>query len=74
MHAGQAETTEVRSRSTIFVTHDVEEAVILRNCIIVMNPRPGRDQEGAAGGTGSPMRSAMPDIAAQIRELKGLIN
>ena len=74
MHGEVLRLKEVLDMSIIFVTHDVEEAVILADRIIVMNPRPGRIKKVLPVTQARPRDSTAPDIAAHIRELKSLIN
>jgi NitT/TauT family transport system ATP-binding protein len=74
MHAEVLRLKGMLDMSIIFVTHDVEEAVILADRVIVMNPRPGRIKTVLPVTQVRPRDSSMPDIAGQIRELKSLIN
>jgi ABC-type nitrate/sulfonate/bicarbonate transport system ATPase subunit len=74
MHAEVLRLKDMLGMSIIFVTHDVEEAVVLADRIIVMNPRPGRIKAVLPVVQARPRDSSMPDIATQIRELKSLIN
>lgn len=74
MHAEVLRLKDMLDMSIIFVTHDVEEAVILADRVVVMNPRPGRIKTVLPVTQARPRDSSMPDIAAQIRELKGWIN
>jgi ABC-type nitrate/sulfonate/bicarbonate transport system ATPase subunit len=42
MHGWLSRVLELEPRTVVLVTHDVEEAIILADAVIVMSPRPGR--------------------------------
>jgi NitT/TauT family transport system ATP-binding protein len=67
-----AELLNARPRSVLLVTHDVEEAVLLGDRVVVLSPRPARvvavvpvaDPRSAAGGTVARRDPADPAIVA----------
>jgi NitT/TauT family transport system ATP-binding protein len=64
--------------TVLFVTHDVEEAVVLADAITVLAPRPGRVAESVDLSieipSGGRLRdSTDPDVVEQIRRLKSTL-
>jgi NitT/TauT family transport system ATP-binding protein len=74
MHTEVLRLKDMLGMSIIFVTHDVEEAAVLADRVIVMNPRPGRIKTVVPVTLPRPRDSTAPDVAAHVRELKSLIN
>lgn len=63
-----------RQRATIlFVTHDIDEALILADRIIVFRPRPGRIREIVTPDLPRPRDPHAPEFLALVRELEGLV-
>jgi NitT/TauT family transport system ATP-binding protein len=62
----------LRQMSVLFVTHDVEEAVVLAHRIVVLSPRPGRVRRQIEVEVPQP-RVGMPQTVALTNELRALL-
>jgi len=70
MHDEVLRIAKLKGMTIIFVTHDVEEAVVLANEIIVFHPRPGRVREMRKISQPYPRNPLSPDIAEEVRLLR----
>jgi ABC-type nitrate/sulfonate/bicarbonate transport system ATPase subunit len=73
MHSEVLRLKQLLGMSIIFVTHDVDEAVILADRVIVLAPRPGRIKKVLPIALSRPRDSVNPEAAGYIRELKSLV-
>ncbi len=64
---------KMKRMTIVFVTHDVEEAVVLADRVVVMAPRPGRIRDSVEISLTRPRDATEPATASQIHELKSLI-
>ena len=67
MQGWLAHVLEARPRTVVFVTHDVEEAVILGDSVVVMSRRPGRAVDRIEVPLARPRRRTDADVVA-LRE------
>ncbi len=67
MQAWLARVLETETRTVVLVTHDVEEAVVLADRVVVLSPRPGRAVAEIAVGLPRPRRRTDPELIA-LRE------
>ncbi|MBY0383313.1 MAG: ABC transporter ATP-binding protein [Xanthobacteraceae bacterium] len=70
MHDEVLRIAALKSMTMIFVTHDVEEAVVLADKIVVLFPRPGRVRETRPITFGYPRNPLSPDVAEEVRLLR----
>jgi NitT/TauT family transport system ATP-binding protein len=70
MHHEVLRIVNLRKMTVIFVTHDMEEAVVLAEKIVVLRPDPGRVRETRAIGLGYPRNPLSPDVAEEVRLLR----
>jgi NitT/TauT family transport system ATP-binding protein len=70
MHEEVLRIQAMKNMTILFVTHDVEEAVILADRIVLMAPRPGRIREIDAVSLPRPRTPTDRDVAEQTRQLR----
>jgi len=73
MHAELMRIQEMRRMTIVFVTHDVEESVVLADRVMVMAPRPGRVRDFVDVRLGRPRDPTVPDAVQYIQRLRALI-
>ncbi len=73
MHEELLHIQQLKRMSIVFVTHDVEEAVVLADRVVVMAPRPGRIRDNVEIALARPRDATEPATAQQVHTLKSLI-
>jgi NitT/TauT family transport system ATP-binding protein len=73
MHHELLRIRALQQMTVLFVTHDVEEAVVLADRVVVLAPRPGRVREIVSVELPRPRDATVPEVAEAIRQLRLLI-
>ena len=73
MHGELMRIQEMRRMTIVFVTHDVEESVVLADRVMVMAPRPGRVREFVDIALPRPRDPTLPEAVRHIQHLRSLI-
>jgi NitT/TauT family transport system ATP-binding protein len=73
MHDELLRIQQLKKMSIVFVTHDVEEAVVLADRVVVMAPRPGRIRDTVEIALPRPRDATEPATAHLAHDLKSLI-
>jgi NitT/TauT family transport system ATP-binding protein len=61
-------------RAVVFVTHSIDEAVLLADRIVVLSPRPGRIHKIVEVDLPRPRALGQPELDEVSRELRGLLS
>jgi NitT/TauT family transport system ATP-binding protein len=73
MHEEVLRIHDLKGMTIVFVTHDVEESVVLADRVAVMAPRPGRVREVVDIALPRPRDATLPEAVRTIRRLRDLI-
>ena len=73
MHVELMRIQEMRRMTIVFVTHDVEESVVLADRVLVMAPRPGRVREFVDVTLERPRDPTRTEAVQYIQRLRALI-
>ena len=73
MHDELLQIQTLKKMTIVFVTHDVEEAVVLADRVVVMAPRPGRIRDTVEIALPRPRDATEPATARLAHDLKSLI-
>lgn len=63
----------LKGMTIVFVTHDVEEAVVLADRVVVLEPRPGRIRDIVAIDLTRPRTPTAADVSEQVRQLRLMV-
>ncbi len=73
MHDELLRIREMKKITIVFVTHDVEESVVLADNVVVLAPRPGRVREQVQIALPRPRDPTAPEVTRYIQRLRSLI-
>jgi NitT/TauT family transport system ATP-binding protein len=73
MHNELLRIHRLKKMTIVFVTHDVEESVVLADSVVVMAPRPGRVREEVPIEIGRPRDPTASEVTQYIQRLRALI-
>ena len=73
MHGELLRIHGLKHMTIVFVTHDVEESVVLADQVVVLAPRPGRVREIVDIELPRPRDPTLPEVTGYIQRLRALI-
>jgi NitT/TauT family transport system ATP-binding protein len=73
MHQELLRLREQLKMTVVFVTHDVEEAIVLADKVVVLLPRPGRVREALTIALPRPRDPLDAEVAETVRRVRSLI-
>jgi ABC-type nitrate/sulfonate/bicarbonate transport system ATPase subunit len=73
MHQELLRIREQLKMTVVFVTHDVEEAIVLADRVVVLRPRPGRVRDVLTIDLARPRDPLAADVAETVRRVRALI-